>query len=294
MYTAMMQKCTFMVRWMDWENIRFFVALVETGRTAAAARELGVERTTVTRRIQALESETGLALFDRRGRQLALTAAGRDFADATRPMMEAAHLAARCAAGMHLGMSGRVKISAPPALAKALLIAPLLSLGKEHPKLEIQLAGEIAFASLLRGEADIAVRLTRPQTGDLAVSKLGSVAFRLYAHRAYIANTPEEEWRYIGQGDVRDAMPQQVALNRIAGGKFACYVDDVDLQMAAVMARGGIAVLPDFLTVDKNELTLVGSGEPLLVREVWSVTHNSQRHQERIRRTIDVLRMAFK
>ena len=278
---------------MDWENIRFFRALVETGSVAAAARELSVERTTVTRRVQALENDTGLDLFDRRGRRLALTAAGRDFADATRPMMEAAREAARCAAGMRPGMKGRIKISAPPALAKARLIGPLLSLGQQYPELELQLTGEIGFASLQRGEADIAVRLSRPQKGDLAISRLGSIAFRLYGHRDYIEHTSEDDHRYIGQGDVPDAMPQQVALNRIAGGRFSCYIDDLDLQLAAVLARGGIAALPDFLAANRDELMPVGSGEPLVTRDIWSVTHNAQRHQERIRRTIEVMRSAL-
>ncbi|KZM50645.1 LysR family transcriptional regulator [Labrenzia sp. OB1] len=278
---------------MDWENIRFFRALVETGSVAAAARDMGVERTTVTRRIQALERDTGLTLFDRRGRSLTLTAAGSDFADATRPMMEAAREAARCAAGMRPGMSGRVKISAPPALAKARLIAPILALGCKFPDLELQVTGEIGFVSLQRGEADIAVRLSRPEKGDLAISKLGSIAFRLYAHRDYLEKTSEQDRLYIGQGDVPDAMPQQVALNRIAGGRFACYTDDLDLQLTAALERGGIAALPDFLAADRDELMQVGSAEPLLVRDIWSVTHNSQRHQERIRRTIEVLRTAF-
>ncbi|GHG93930.1 LysR family transcriptional regulator [Pseudodonghicola xiamenensis] len=278
---------------MDWENIRFFRTLVESGSVAAAARELGVERTTVTRRIQALESDTGLNLFDRRGRSLALTAVGRDFADATQPMMEAAREAERCAAGMRPGMVGRVKISAPPALAKSRLVGPLLSFGRRYPELKIQLTGEIGFASMQRGEADIAVRLTRPQKGDLAISKLGSIAFRLYAHRDYIAHTSEEDRLYIGQGDVPDAMPQQVALNRIAGGRFAFYADDVDLQLAAVLEKGGIAALPDFLAANREELVKVGSEEPLLVRDIWSVTHNSQRHQERIRRTIELFRSAL-
>ncbi len=278
---------------MDWENIRFFRALVETGSVASAARDLGVERTTVTRRIQALESDTGLTLFDRRGRSLTLTAVGSDFASATRPMMEAAREAARCVAGMRPGMSGRVKISAPPALANARLIGPLLSLGRQFPELELQVTGEIGFVSLQRGEADIAVRLSRPQKGDLAISKLGSIAFRLYAHREYIENTSEQDRLYIGQGDVPDAMPQQVALNRIAGGRFACYTDDLDLQLAAALEGGGIAALPDFLAANRNELMRVGSAEPLVVRDIWSVTHSSQRHQERIRRTIEVLRTAL-
>ncbi|RLQ88878.1 LysR family transcriptional regulator [Notoacmeibacter ruber] len=279
---------------MDWENIRFFMAFVETGSTASAARELGVERTTVTRRMQALENDTGLDLFDRCGGRLALTAAGHNFADATRPMVEAAREAARCAAGMRPGMRGRLKISAPPALAKARLIDPLLSLGRRYPELELQITGEIGFASLQRGEADIAVRLSRPQKGDLAISKVGSIAFRLYGHRYYAEQTSEEDYRYIGQGDVPDAMPQQVALNRIADGRFSCYADDLDLQLAAVLARGGIAALPDFLAANRDELMVVGSGEPLITRDIWSVTHNAQRHQERIRRTIEVIRSALR
>lgn len=89
-------------------------------------------------------------------------------------------------------------------------------------------------------------------------------------------------------------MPQQVLLNRIAGGHFACYAEDLDLQLAGVVAQGGIAALPDFLVANRDELTTVGSGDPLLVRDIWSVVHSSQRGQERIRRTIDVLKGALK
>lgn len=279
---------------MDWENIRHFRAIIDTGSVAAAARQLGVERTTVTRRIRALERETGLTLFDRRSRRLELTTAGRDFADVTRPMMDAARAAARCAAGMQPGMTGRVKISAPPALARARLIGPLLELGRAFPALELQITGEIGFASLHRSEADIAIRLSRPDQGNLAISKIGEVSFRLYGHRDYVAGIPENQWRYIGQGDVPEAMPQQVLLNRIAGGDFACYAEDLDLQLAGVLAQGGIAALPDFLVTNREELTTVGSGDPLLVRDIWSVVHSSQRGQERIRRTIDVLKAALK
>ncbi|WP_210186813.1 LysR family transcriptional regulator [Cohaesibacter marisflavi] len=278
---------------MDWENIRYFRAVIETGSVAAAARDLGVERTTVTRRIQALERETGLELFDRRGRRLVLTAAGQDYAHVTGRMSDAAQEAALCAEGIRPGMSGRIKISAPPSLAKARLIAPLLAFGFKHPKLEIELIGEIGFASLHRGEADIAVRLSRPEEGDLAISKMSPIAFHLYGHRDYVANTPEDKRRYIGQSDETVATPQHVALKQIAGGKFAIYLDDIDLQLAAVLAKGGIAALPDFLVEHQDDLVPLGAKTPLVEREVWSVTHNAQRHQERIKETINVIRQAL-
>ncbi len=278
---------------MNWENIKYFITLVEIGSVSAAARELGVERTTVTRHIQALERETGLDLFDRRGRRLVLSAEGRNFTDATRPMMVAARDASRLAEGMRPGMSGRIKISAPPALARARLIAPLLSLGRRYPALEIQLTGEIKFASLQRGEADIAIRLSRPEEGDLVISKLGSVAFHLYGHQDYVQQTPVEERRYIGQGDIAKVMSQQVELNRIAAGNFAFYTDDINLQLEAVLAKGGIAALPDFLIAGQKDLVQMGSKKPLLVREIWSVIHSSQRHQERIKKVIKILKSSL-
>lgn len=279
---------------MDWENLRNFLAVVDSGSLADAARRLGTQRTTVSRRIRSLERETGLALFDRRGRRLELTAAGHDLAAATRPMTEAAFQAERLAEGLRPGMRGRVRISAPPALAAARLVAPLVRLGQRYPELEIQLIGEMRAVSLSRGEADIAIRLSRPETGDLAISKLGEMAFRLYARAEYLRGVPASNWRYIGQGDVPEALPQQVLLNRIAKGHLAFYSEDIQLQAAAASAGAGIAALPDFVAEDREELIPVPPSEPLLVREIWSVTHSEQRDLERIQKVIETLRAALR
>lgn len=187
---------------MDWEDLRHFLAVVDSGSLAGAAQIMGTQRTTVSRRIRALEDDSGLVLFDRRGRRLQLTAAGHDLAATARPMRDAALRASRLAAGLKPGMRGRVRISAPPALAAARLVAPLVRLERQYPELEIQLVGEMRAVSLSQGEADIAVRLSRPETGDLAISKLGEMVFQLYAHAEYLRDTPASAYRYVGQGDV--------------------------------------------------------------------------------------------
>ncbi|MFV0411551.1 MAG: LysR family transcriptional regulator [Paracoccus sp. (in: a-proteobacteria)] len=279
---------------MDWENLRHFLAMIDSGSLAGAAKTLRVERTTVSRRIRALEAETGLSLFTRRGRRLELTAAGHDLAAAARPMAEAAIHARRLAAGLKPGMRGRVRISAPPALAAARLVAPLVALGRRYPELEIQLVGEMRHASLSRGEADIAIRLSRPETGDLAISKLGDMAFRLYASADYLQKTPASHWRYIGQGDAADALPQQALLNRIAKGNIAFYSDEIQLQAAAAEAGAGVAALPDFAVGGRAGLVPVPPGKPLLTRQIWSVVHTEQRQQERIGKVIETLRRALR
>lgn len=83
-------------------------------------------------------------------------------------------------------------------------------------------------------------------------------------------------------------------LNRIAQGNFAFYADDIQLQAAAASAGAGIAVLPDFVAEDRAELAPVPATDPVLVREIWLVTHAEQRHQERILRVTEALRAALK
>ena len=279
---------------MNWEHVRHFLSLVEHESLAEASKALGVQRTTVSRRILSLEAETGLSLFDRRGRQWVLTSEGRDLAYALEPMAAIERLAELKAADMKPGMRGRITISAPPALAATMLVAPLVALAKPYPELEIRLVGEMRTASLSRREADIALRLSRPETGDFAISKLGSMKFWLYCHREYLANTAPENWRYVGQGDAADILPQQAILNRIAKGRFAFYADAIDLQLKAIEAGAGIGALPEFVAQRNTDLVPLPDQPTLLEREIWSVTHAEQRHDVRIQTVMQILRQALK
>jgi DNA-binding transcriptional LysR family regulator len=279
---------------MNWDDLRHFAALVSAGSLSAAARALGVEHATVARRVAALETTLGVALVDRRGRRWTPTAEGERVAAIAERMEKEAIAVRRAADGARAEVAGTVTVSAPPALAADCLTAPLAALRARHPDLDIQIIGEARTASLERGEADIAIRLTRPDRGDLIILKLGEMPFRLYASFAYLAATPEPDWCFIGYDVPGGRAPQQVALeDHAAGRRFAFRARSVEIQRAAAAAGAGIAALPDFMAQSNATLIRVPPGAPLLVRDIWLAVHADLRRSAPIRAVIQTLQRAF-
>lgn len=280
---------------MNWDDIRHFSALASAGSLSAAARALGVEHATVARRIAALEEALGLALVDRRGRRWTLTAEGERIA-AIGERMESDALAVRRAAdGARAELAGTVTISAPPALAANFLTAPLVDLHRRNPNLTIRIVGEARTASLERSEADIAIRLSRPDDGDVTILKLGETLFRLYASPAYLATTLEADWRFVGYEAPVGRAPQQIALEEYAAGRpFSFQASSVELQQIAARAGAGIAALPDFIASKDSELVPVFSDRTLLTRGIWLVVHSDLKRAAPVRAVIQTVQKVFK
>ncbi|WP_319005068.1 LysR family transcriptional regulator [Acuticoccus sediminis] len=275
---------------MDWENLRHFRGFVATGSLSGAARALGVEHATVARRIAALEAQLALKLVDRRGRRLTLTPDGARIAALAKTMEADAAAISRAAAGSRSELSGEVTISAPPALAAARLVAPLAALRRQHPALAIRLIGEPRSAALALREADIAIRLSRPEAGELTIRKVGVMAFALYATRAYLDDTPEAAWTFIGYDAPLEAAPQQVRLREIAGGRpIAFAASTAEIQFAAARAGAGVAMLPDFLAGDDPALVRVGTEADVFRRDIWLAVHSDMTSAATVRVAIDAL-----
>ncbi|SMF80961.1 transcriptional regulator, LysR family [Tistlia consotensis] len=281
----------------DWENLRHFLALAQDGSLSAAARRLGVEHATVARRVAALEAELSVKLVDRRGRRLALTADGERIAGLAGGMEREAQAVERAAAGARSALAGLVTLSAPPALAARRLAGPLADLQARHPALRLKILGESRRALLDRREADLAVRLGRPEAGELTIVKLGETAFRLYGAPAYLAATPPADWRLIGYDETMEDSPQQQALLRLAAGRpLALRASTAEIQLAAVRAGGGVALLADFMAEGEAGLAPAptGAAEPLPVRGIWLALHSDLRNAAPIRAVVDCLRSALK
>ena len=204
---------------MNWDDLRHFAALAKAGSLSAAARQLGVEHATVARRILLLQESLGLELVDRRGKAWQLTVEGRRIAALAEEMEKQALAIARRSAAARPEIGGIVTISAPPVLAAKCLTAPLAALRQEHPALILRLIGEARQAHLSRNEADIALRLSRPEAGDVIMSKIGTIPFRLYAHKDYLARHAAPDWRFIGSDGEMGEAPQQAALENFAAGR---------------------------------------------------------------------------
>lgn len=278
---------------MNWDDLRHFSALASAGSLSAASRLLGVEHATVARRVTSLEEHLGVQLIDRRARRWKLTNEGERIAAIADRMETEVQAVRRAADGARSELSGTVTISAPPALTLAFLTAPLVDLQTRHPGLTIKIIGEARTASLDRGEADIAIRLSRPEGGDLMITKLGQMDFRLYASPDYLASTKDEAWRFIGYGGPAASAPQQAAIEQFAGARpFAFCASSLEIQQAAARCGGGITALPDFMARSDVGLALVAP-EVLVSRDIWFVVHNDLRRSGPVKAILDALRATF-
>ena len=278
----------------DWENLRHFAALAQTGTLSGAARLLHVEHATIARRIAALEAELNLRLVDRRGRRLSLTADGERIAALVEHMERDAQAINRAADGARSEAAGLVTISAPPALAAAMLARPLVALRKQHPALQICILGETRQVSLERREADIAIRLSRPTDGDFIIVKLAELTFRLYASPSYLKQTPSKDWAYIGYVESMNAASQQAALLReMAGESLHFRATTLDIQHALAREGGGVAMLPTFMVEDDSTLAPAMPDQQPVTRDAWLVWHADLKGSAAIRAVVKSIQEEF-
>ena len=172
---------------LDWNDVRFFLALARGRTLAKAAMALRVDQTTVGRRIAALERRLGVAVFERTPLGLEVTPAGRRILDAAERMNEAAIDLGAQLANDRAPCRGTVTVATSESLAEHFVIPAVDLVQGKHPHLTVVLRTGWARVDLRRGEADLAVRIVRPRDPRLACRKLAEFSLRLYASRGYLA-----------------------------------------------------------------------------------------------------------
>lgn len=170
----------------DWNQLRAFLTTVETGSLSAAARQLGLTQPTLGRQVAALEQDLGILLFERVGRSLSLTPAGRELFDSVQSMGEAASRLAIIASGQSQSIEGLVRITASDIVAAYTLPAILLRLYELAPGIEVEVVAANDVRDLMRREADIAIRHVAPQQPDLIARRCRGTAARLFAASRYL------------------------------------------------------------------------------------------------------------
>lgn len=271
-----------------WDDIRFFVAVARAGSLSGAARALGVEHSTVARRVSLLEARIGVRLFDRLPRSWSLTSEGEALLLPAQRLEHEALAFAR-AASAATSLEGAVRVSAPPSFASNFLLPQLCTRADRWQGIALDIVGEVRSANLHRREADIAVRLMRPSEPGLAARKLGEVAFRLYGAPAW-RKRPPAQWRFLGFGDPLSEVPHQRVLSALAGERpFVLRSNDLIALHNACRAGLGVAMLPSFLAAgDKSIVRLAGIEEPVM-REVWSAVHPDVRRSPRVRLVAELI-----
>src|SRR5512143_3287114 len=173
-----------------WEDLRFVLAVARAGNLRRAAGTLGVDATTVGRRLAGIDSRVGYALFERSGLAWTVTPAARALLADLEAMEASAVAAERKLAGGATGASGLVKVAASDAFAMYRLLPDLRTLGEELPGIEIELVTSAAIADLRRRDADIAIRLVKPDSPELRARRVTSLRWSLYGSADYLARHP--------------------------------------------------------------------------------------------------------
>lgn len=257
---------------LNWDDMRHLVALADTGSLSAAARTLRVEHATVARRIAALERDLSARLVDRRGGRYQLTSVGERAVAHARRMQDEALAVERVARGSEADVTGEIAVTAPPTMVTELIVPRLPALLARHPGLHLKLVGASHTLSLTRREADIALRLSRPDTPSLVVRRAGAIAYGLFANAAYLQTHPEDDHEFVGLEEDLAEVAQQAWLTSLLGRRRIVFrSNDLSVQCALVKAGLGVAALPLFLGAAHGFVRLdTASG---VSRDVWLTYH---------------------
>lgn len=269
---------------LDWGDIRYFLALAREGSLSAAARRLKVDHTTIARRLDRLEAALGLRLFDRLARGWRPTQAGAAML-AEAEVVEAAALALE-RRGEGLGTApGRVRLSGPPVVCSHFLAPHLAAITAGMPGLAVDLVGEAQSANLARGDADLALRLVRPDAPGLVGRRLATLNYGLYAAPAHVAGRAPADLLFLAYDDSLDHVPQQRWLHGQAAGRpVVMRTNDLASLHQAARAGLGVAALPRFLgDGDAALVRLAEDRAGAAARGLWLVVHPDLRRAPRVR-----------
>jgi len=277
----------------DWNHLRFFLVLARAKTLTNAARLIGVEHSTVARRIQALEQELGTQLFKREATGYELTLEGIALVPRVE-QMEQAFLQIEKPSSLQ----GHVRIGTPEGFGTAFLARLLAEFLQHYPLLSIDLIPVPKMLKLSHREADIVISIDRPKSGPYIITRLSDYCLKIYGSKSYLAANPAiqhlddlPQHRFVNYIDDLIYSPQLYCLERLPLQLTASFRSSSILaQQIAVSAGAGLAILPKFLAADKPELEEVLSNQVRFTHTFWMLTFVDLQHEPRIKLVWDFLR----
>jgi DNA-binding transcriptional LysR family regulator len=284
----------------QWDDVRVLLALLRSRKLDAAARGLGLDPSTLSRRLARLEERLDARLFERTREGLRPTRA----AEALRPHAEAMELEAAALLqelrAEETRVSGVVRVAATEALGRILVAEGLLAVRGEHPDLLVELFAENRPMDLARGEADIAVRLAELRQSSLRARCVAKTGVALFAAPAYLrargtVRTPAGLRGHdvlVPSGDL-SRLPESRWLASRPGVRVVFRSNSMPALLAAAVAGHGIVPLPVGWGESEPALERVLSLEAIPKRKVWLVTHPTTGDRPAVRVVFDRLVSIF-
>lgn len=264
----------------NWNDLRYFLAIHRSGSLSAAARVLQVNQSTVSRRLATAEAALGSQLFERAGSALLPTDAGKSVVEyAERVEREVLSLEEHIF-NAEQRPHGVVRVTSVPTIINRLVIPRLPLLLQRCPGLRIEAIAEIRTMRLTQRETDIALRLLRPQAGSAICRRIGTISYAVYAAEG--KNASDLPWITYEEGYAHLPQARWVARHHKGIKQIPIAVSDGDSLLQAVQSGIGRGVLPTFVADEMPGLVRVSPGPPILQRDVWSVVHADLRKTARV------------
>jgi DNA-binding transcriptional LysR family regulator len=267
---------------LDWNDLRYVLWLSRTGRLASAARKLSVNETTVARRLARIERLLRVRLFEREGGVLRPTDSGQIVIRRAQRIELDVEAARDGVASADSIAVGKVRITAVPLVLNHILMPALRELLRSYPRLQLELNADPRILSVTNREADIALRMARPEKEYRAVARrIGVIDYAVYGTGKrrplpWITYDPTSHARWMAKavGSDPDAMASVI-------------VNDSELALNAVRAGLGRSLLPCRIGDRVPGLSRLSGAKPVVSRDMWLIVHPDLKHLARVRAVID-------
>jgi DNA-binding transcriptional LysR family regulator len=276
---------------LDWDDLRFLLALVRKRKLSAASEDLRVTQSTVGRRLARLESCLGVRLMDRTPNGYIATSVARHILKETERLELGVLSIIRIADRGDHRLQGTVRVACVEPVANHILVPQLPTLHAEHPDITIALNHDTRNLSLPMREADIGLRFVRPSQKEVIVRKIGKVDFGLYASPAYLDRSRSlsgaAHTLILSDDDDELTMQHQWLLTTAATNKIVLRTNSYAAQISCAFSGGGIACLPYFHAEGHSGLQRISTANEPPAADLYLTVHRDNRETARFRIVIE-------
>lgn len=278
---------------LEWNDLAVILAVGRAGTLSGAARHLGLNHSTVFRKVGAIEERSGVRFFDRLPDGYRLTEAGEAAVRCAERIESEVQALGREILGRDMRLQGHVRVTAMEGLASLVLPGPLAEFSRRHPGVSIEIVGTASALDLSRREAEVAVRATRKPPESSFGRKICSFRFGIYAAPRYLEGREDvplaqRDWCML-QGTADWLVPAVWKKRSDAEGRTVMTASSIVGVVEAVAVGAGMALLPSYVGEPDPRLVRVGTFLEHLTLHLWLLTHPDLRHTARVRTLMDFL-----
>ena len=267
---------------MNWDDLRLFLAVARTGSISGAARQLGVQHSTISRRIRQFELELGARLIERKKGGYGLTHAGEHVKDAAKNIEREVLGVDGALVGKDTQLIGSLRVTAINNMASTVMMPMFAEFSKQHPLVKLQIVVSNLDASLAQRDADVAIRLTNSPPETLIGKRIVTVASTIYGSRSYISELRKinSEPKWIG---VDCCVFHKTWTKQVAGEQPHNFIsDDTLLTLAAIKEGMGVSIIPCFMGDVDPTLERYCEPDPAYDLGLWILLHPDLKRTARV------------